>query len=124
MALVKQYYIVPKDLYEKCTEQEHTLDEKIDKLPKGAKLKALEVLEQLKGIVHWDTHDGEVIGLEHSIFDYINYSVRGKNKPSDWQSFVPNLISIPISLVCEKVKREIKRLKRKHGREIRAEGLD
>lgn len=124
MATVQEYYIVPKQVYEKCSEPNETLDEKISKVPKQAKYKIKHLLQFLANKIQWDSETGEISGLKQNIFDYINYTVRCKNKPVDWLSFIDHLIGAPSSLLCEKVKREVKKAKRQHGRHIHTSRVD
>lgn len=124
MATVQEYFIVPKDVYEKCHAPEESLQDKFDKLPKKAKSKSANLLEFLNTKLQWDSQTGTLSGLSESIYNYINYSVRGKQRPIDWKAFLPNLLTAPQGYLCEKVKREIKRYKRQHGRYIRETRLE
>lgn len=124
MATVTEYYIVPKEIYEKCSEPPESIVEKIDKLPKQAKYNSSRLLEHLRTQLTWDTTTGLTPGLLENIFNYINYSVRGKKRPFDFQEFLQYIISVPASLLCEKAKREVKKYKRNHGRLVRAPRMD
>ncbi len=124
MATVDEHYIVPKDVYEHCNKQEDSLQDKLNTLSKRAKRNANRVIEHLKPLTQWDNVSGQFPGHSENIFNYLSYSVRGKPKPEDWESFVPYLITLPPSLFCEKVKREVKLAKRRHGRQVRVESLD
>jgi hypothetical protein len=124
MATVQEYFIVPKDVFEKCHAPPENIKDKFDKLPKSARNKSSQLLEYLLKLVHWDNKTGEISGLLESIYNYVNYSVRGKQRPVDWETFLPNLVSAPQNVLCEKVKREVKVYKRKHGRHVRASRLD
>jgi len=112
MGSVVEYYIVPKPIYDKCNAKEETLDEKIEKLPKSSQVKVKKILgflpEKIKNSEEYSS----------TLFDYINYASRGKNKPSGWEAFLPNLVNSPSSGFCKKVQIEIKKYKRKHGTTI------
>lgn len=124
MATVQEYFIVPKDVYEKCHAPPENLKEKLGKLPKSAKSKSVQLLEYLNKHLQWDSETGQTSGLSESIINYVSYSVRGKNKPIDWQEFLPNLVTVNSALLCEKVKREVKAYKRKYGRQLRETRMD
>ncbi len=124
MASVQEYYIVPKDVFEKCHAKPESLKDKFDKLPKSAKAKSAQLLEHLHRFIQWDSESGYVTGLLESIYNYTNYSVRGKQRPVDWETFLPHLFNVPQNILSEKVKREVKSYRRKHGRQVRASRLD
>lgn len=124
MAAVQEYFIVPKDVFEKCHNAPDSIKDKFDKLPKSAKTKTAQLLEHLHKFIQWDSESGQISGLLASIYDYANYSVRGKQRPVDWETFLPNLLAVPSNVLCEKVKREVKVFRRKHGRHVRASRLD
>lgn len=124
MASVQEYYIVPKEVYDKYNQREESLDDKLDKLPIGAKTNAYNLMNWLKKVITWDKDTGLIIDTDKPIFDYINYSVRGKKKPIDWEEFVPNLWKIPPSLLCVRARRDVKNLTRKHGRKIHKKSLE
>ncbi len=124
MAAVQEYFIVPKNVYEKCQSPPESIKDKFDKLPKSAKAKSAQLLENLHQLIQWDSESGHIIGLLESIYNYANYSVRGKQRPVDWETFLPNLVGVSQNVLCEKVKREVKSYKRKHGRHVRATRLD
>ncbi len=117
MGSVTEYYIVPKKVYEECNAKEETLTQKIDKLPRTSQIKVKRLLDFLpENIKNENWSDPEK--YSNSVFDYINYAIRGKNKPSDWESFLPNLVTAPQSFFCEKVKVELRKYKRKHGTKL------
>lgn len=124
MATVTEFYIVPKSVYEKCNEPVESLQDKIKTLPKKAKSSSSALLDHLKPLLQLDNETGQVNGLSENVFAYINYSVRGKKRPSDWDTFLPNLLTVPSSILCEKVKREVKLLKRRNGRKVHSPRVD
>lgn len=117
MGSVAEYYIVPKNVYDTCYSTEETLQEKIDKLPKSAQVKVKKILDFLpENIKNENLID--LAGLSYTLFQYLNYASRGKNRPSDWDSFIPYLASVPQSVFCEKVRIGVKKYKRKHGAKL------
>lgn len=124
MASVQEYYIVPKDVFDKYNQPEESLDDKLQKLPRGARTNAYNLSNYLSKVITWDNITGIINDTNKSIFDYINYSVRGKYKPVDWEEFVPNLWTVPQHLLCERAKRDVQRLTRKNGRKVHKKSLD
>lgn len=124
MENVREYYIVKKEIFEKCMVAEHSLEEQIDRLPKKIKGKISNFLQFLKAKgINWGTQ-GNVCGFSNSILELATFATRGKKKPSDWEKFLPLLIDAPAALLSEKAKKDIKRIKRKHGRQIHKESVD
>lgn len=121
---VNELYIVPKEVYEHCNKPEDSLQDKLDKLPKRAKSKALRIIEHLRAQLEFDSESGQFPGYTENLFNYLHYSVRGKQKPEDWDLFVPKLITLPLTLFSEKVKKEVKQVKRRHGRQVHTSRVD
>ncbi len=124
MASVQEYYIVPKNVYDYCTKPDESLDDQLQKLPYSSKINAYDLINSIKKLISWDPNTGLISGSDKSIFPYLNYSVRGKNKPKDWEEFLPNLWTVPQYLLCERVKRDVKSLARKNGRKLYKKGVD
>lgn len=117
MGTIEEYYIVPKPVYDTCYNREESLHEKIAKLPKSSQIKVKKLLHFLpENIKNENLLD--LAGFSYTLFDYVNYATRGKNKPSDWESFLVNLATAPQSVFCAKVKTEVKKYKRKNGTKI------
>lgn len=123
-SIVNELYIVPKEVYEHCNKPRESVQEKLDKLSKKAKSNAIRIWEYLKTLPEYDNESGRMQGYLENIFNYLNYSVRGKQRPVDWESFVSHLITLPPTLFCEKVKREVKIAKRRHGRQLHTSRVD
>ncbi len=124
MASVTEYYIVPKETFEKCSDPQQSVAERLENLPRKARSNSVRLLDLLKSQIKWDNLTGITPGLTDSIFNYISYSVRGKQRPLDFEEFLPYITSVPASVLCEKVKREVTKYKRRHGRQVRASRVD
>lgn len=123
---VQELYIVPKDVYEHC-DKKAKFQEKLETLPKRPRSYANRIITHLRPILEWDYKSGEVSGLSENLFSYLNYSTRGKQRPEDWELFLPHLYGLPQSLFCAKVRREVKsaiKAEKRHGRQLHKAGLD
>lgn len=106
---VTEYYIVPVDLYNKIQNKQESSEDLIRKVPKTARSKIRAFLQYLKG------KEIDKLNLSYPVFNYANYAVRGKFKPDDWNLLASSILDANIKWFSEKVKREIKQLRRKNG---------
>lgn len=114
MANVQRYYIVPQQVYEKVYQDTPSLMTKISSLPASSRQKAQKLLTHLHGQVSFDEF-GRAQGFKQNIYDYVNFAVRGKDQPIDWDQFVLVLLDAPKEIFTEKINGEI-RLARKNAR--------
>ena len=118
MENVTEYYIVPKAVYDNCTKKQEIDQDQLTSVPAFSRKKLKTLLDYLSD------KDLELRGLKYPIFEYANYAVRGKHKPIDWDVFVKVISEAPLELLSEKVKREVRKLRRLNGRLVRKESLD
>ena len=108
---VQKYYIVPQDIFERVYNEIPTLQIQLSELTPLNRQKARHLLAALSKKIEFDEF-GRSREYKQNIFDYIVYSIRGKEEPIDWESFLPLLFDAPKDVLTEKVKNEIRQARR------------
>lgn len=127
MDSVQEYYIVPKEVYEKCSEPKKSVEEKIQELPTARQRKFKRLLDYLVskiGVGVTVDKDSDLVGEYTNLYDFINYAISGRKKPDEFNELVPLLFDVPDDLLSEKVHRDVGFFKRQHGRHIHKKSLD
>ena len=82
MMAVQKYFIVPQDIYERVYNQTPTLQQQLSEQTLQVRAKARALLSFLNSKLEFDEF-GRSRDLKQNIFDYVLYSVRGKEEPID-----------------------------------------
>lgn len=116
------FKIVPIEDYNKYTQIEPATpdDSEIEKIPKYLQKKIKKLIDYLsqaeiivdgRGIV---TSASEYLTTGENILPHLVYSIKGKDRPSDYSNFATILatIKLPRDLLCQKANTDVKRAKR------------